>query len=539
MLRRLIVRLFGLARRRRASFLNMMHGYRALKKAGRLDVIAEVKHALTVTPLGLAPGHLSPLLFGGALESGELAVRQYLLLRIGGLDLNGALLIALAMPEKGVVFPLPKPWRRTIEEHGFKVNHWLSAVLWAGYVLILFCYGCLRIAQIFLDGFRHKTDAYMPDEQHVYFADLSASNLPQNRETIVGHDIISWYLQWDYRKTDITGIRHNVRGGEPFQKNDVWIRAQSGPLPSLSGLNEVARYLAWSMKAMITSLFDMFRFRWWHALLLNQAALVAQARVARTEKLACEYFFHNSAWIYRPLWTYELERHGIRTWLYFYSTNIEGFKKEAGYSHVAYGYEAMSWPRYIVWDAWQKDFIERVALGNPEVIEAGEVWFSDNDQAVPNGDGHVVGVFDITPHRTSLYITLGLEIELYVSDVVNRFLDDILSCSAEHGYRAAWKRKRNVGKLVHPIHREYIKTIANLDALMMIDPDISAFRLIDACEIVVSMPFTSTALIARNRGKPSAYYDPTGLIQKDDHAAHGIPVLTGKDELRAWIGMHT
>jgi hypothetical protein len=49
------------------------------------------------------------------------------------------------------------------------------------------------------------------------------------------------------------------------------------------------------------------------------------------------------------------------------------------------------------------------------------------------------------------------------------------------------------------------------------------------------MPFTSTALIARNMGKPSIYYDPTGNLQKDDRAAHGIPIVSGVSELETWL----
>jgi polysaccharide biosynthesis PFTS motif protein len=49
------------------------------------------------------------------------------------------------------------------------------------------------------------------------------------------------------------------------------------------------------------------------------------------------------------------------------------------------------------------------------------------------------------------------------------------------------------------------------------------------------MPFTSTALIGRELGKPSIYYDPFGQIQKDDRAAHGIKVVTGEKELHDWM----
>ncbi len=73
------------------------------------------------------------------------------------------------------------------------------------------------------------------------------------------------------------------------------------------------------------------------------------------------------------------------------------------------------------------------------------------------------------------------------------------------------------------------------DKMINVDPDTSAYKLIEKCSAVISMPFTSTALIARELGKPSCFYDPTGLIQRDDRASHGIPIMIGRDELQAWL----
>ena len=68
-----------------------------------------------------------------------------------------------------------------------------------------------------------------------------------------------------------------------------------------------------------------------------------------------------------------------------------------------------------------------------------------------------------------------------------------------------------------------------------VKPSIPAEEIIEKCIATVSMPFTSTAIIAKSMGKPSIFYDPTGMIKKDDLAAHGIEVLTNKSELNKWI----
>ena len=46
------------------------------------------------------------------------------------------------------------------------------------------------------------------------------------------------------------------------------------------------------------------------------------------------------------------------------------------------------------------------------------------------------------------------------------------------------------------------------------------------------MPFTATAIIGKELGIPSIYYDASGVLEQTIH--HGIPVLKNKDELNRW-----
>jgi polysaccharide biosynthesis PFTS motif protein len=79
--------------------------------------------------------------------------------------------------------------------------------------------------------------------------------------------------------------------------------------------------------------------------------------------------------------------------------------------------------------------------------------------------------------------------------------------------------------------------LSSLENFVKIDPAVSASDMIEKCSAVISMPFTSTALLGRAAGKPSIYYDPIGLIQKNDPAAHGIPIVSGEEELNKWISV--
>ncbi len=95
--------------------------------------------------------------------------------------------------------------------------------------------------------------------------------------------------------------------------------------------------------------------------------------------------------------------------------------------------------------------------------------------------------------------------------------------------------KRNVGSKVHPSYVNTINSLSNSDNYLEIDPDTAATALIAHCIGVISALFTSIARIGRDLGKPSVYYDTHGVCEKEDRAAHGIPVVSGRMELFAWL----
>ena len=119
-------------------------------------------------------------------------------------------------------------------------------------------------------------------------------------------------------------------------------------------------------------------------------------------------------------------------------------------------------------------------------------------------------------------------------DMANQFLTDIQSVLDGMNISMIHKQKRKSSF----IHKKYISRINSLNQNVKyfeMNPDIDAHSIIKKTKASISVPFTTTAVIANQEGKPSVYYDPTNIIQKDDRAAHGIQILNGIDELRVWM----
>ena len=163
-------------------------------------------------------------------------------------------------------------------------------------------------------------------------------------------------------------------------------------------------------------------------------------------------------------------------------------------------------------------------------------YFHVHDLAqLTNIPSNAVAIFDVQPVRDSFYSSLALDFDYYTPQVANKFLMDIQEVLSDSSFVMALKRKREVGKLAHPKYRACLNELERKKNFLSIDPNIDALSLIKNCNLVISMPYTSTALLGRSVGKPSIYYDPFGLLQSNDRTAHGIPIIQGKDMLRAWI----
>ncbi|MFC1747413.1 polysaccharide biosynthesis PFTS motif protein [Pseudomonadota bacterium] len=513
-----------------------MRGYRHLKASGDLARLTGVKEELTRTDLKSINTRVSKLMFGAGRCDSEIATRQYMLIRVCGLGLNKALLASLSAPGASVVYPLPSEWIDIVKKHGFTVSRTQCLIRWYGYVFLILGYGALKSLERIFSSAKEIVSPSLPKlGKFVYFEMLSKANLPQPAKDGRSFDVISWYLGNANSFNDLDSICHSVKGADSSAVEGVQVLSvPSGVLP-LSSSSGLLRYVGWCFAAIFLAVFDLLRGRWWHAFMFNEASQAAIQRMQSPNLLAAEYMFHNSNWIYRPLWTYEVVQRGAEITFYFYSTNIEPFKSPDGYRNYPYGLKAISWPRCLVWDEYQARYIHGATDGRVETQVVGPVWFHTSSEEMPPTNVDGIALFDVTPYRASLYVTLGVDPEYYLPETSNKFAEDSYRLAVKNGCSIFWKRKRDVGKLAHPKYTAVVDKLSERDGVVVVDTNVSAFRVIEASELVISLPFTSTAQIAQELGKPTCYYDPTGMVQKDDLAAHGIPIISGPNELDEWI----
>ncbi|MEO8171637.1 MAG: polysaccharide biosynthesis PFTS motif protein [Sediminibacterium sp.] len=514
----------------------MLRGYRYLRDTNQLALLRDINEQLAHATLIHNTKTVSVHIFGAAAEKADLVLRQYMMRRVAGINLNKVLLIALGDPTYKISYPLPVAWRNILRKNAFSVSGFFSALYWRAYLVYTCTTGVGKwfrtLVQNSKAGFREVENFGKP---YVFFSGLQKNNLPAYDADGKSFDVFSWYLQANGRNASAQVLCHAIPDAGDIKTKNVLIKSLPNQFPPLRGFVLQLRALFWFLKALGIAFFHFFTGRWWNTLLFSEAVTASFVRLLPANKLAADYMFHNSEWLYRPLWTYDAERAGARIALYFYSTNIESFLRADGSSKQTGSWNIINWPVYFVWDQYQADFLKREVENIGEIFITGNVWFSSNAEQVPVLHNKSIAVFDIAPCRPSFYVTLAQPLEYYTLTTAISFMEDIREPAAQCGYQLVIKQKRTMGTLIEKRYKSYIDRISGVKEILVVNPEISASRLIDKCDAVISMPFTSTALIGKELGKPSVYYDPTGMIQKNDPGAHGIMVLSKQQELKEWL----
>ena len=507
----------------------IMRGYSTLKKNNSLSLLSKVKHILEDCQDINFERDLNSI-FKYKYNIPSISVKQYIFQRvIYNTFLNESILYSYGS-NNSLSFPIPRLWQKSIADNGIYISFVRSTFLWAILVMKFWLKGVYIYFKKINSYFFFKGNKYQKNNySHIY--GLSESNFFTHIGKNEAFDTISWFVQNRLEENENILV-HNVSNVKDYKNKNVNVVFSRNETPEVTNKLLTIKFFLFGFYLIIDSFFRLFVGNWGRAIMLGELLKALEVHYVNKPELPHECFFSNSEWIYRPLWTYIAENKGVKISFYFYSTNISSFKTESGYPKQNFSWNLSSWPNYLVWDDYQKDFVNREIKFKKNIEIVGPIWDSDCIEEIPEKIKNGIAVFDIQPTRESVYQVLGLENEYYRSENVCKFIKDINKVFGSGKHNIVFKQKRYIGNRES---KKYSGVVSNLSKNMIIvDSCISAIRVIDACDCVISFPFTSTAILGLNANKTSMYYDPTGEIQKDDRAAHGVPVISGFEELKIW-----
>ncbi len=512
---------------------SIMRGYDILKKSNRLSLIDNVRNRITEQALNPSTKEITILKNEVAVRDHQVVIQQYLIEQLLTLSFNKSVLFTVATGKK-LVYPLPSSWQNILSENDIKPNCFICTVLFYKYIFTNGLAGCAEFLWQTLRSFKRSIKvAYSDLGEYVFFEALQPSNLPDVSGDYE-YGIVSTYVK-KFPKPDLVDfVCHTVQQKSGLVINGKQTRAIPSPIPPLSFNINFFLFLAIGSRYFLMSLFDVFRGQWQTMLMLREKMKSLAFRFGSNNKKAKQFLFHNSGWIYRPLWTYVAENLGASIVFYFYSVNCERFKRDGRYpDRMTNSWAITTWPEYLVWDSYHADFVRRVIKRENKATVVGSVSFIHSSKKLEYSSERFISIFDVQPMRQTFYNTLAVDTEYYVPEVANSFLEDVIKTARNSGFSVIIKRKREIGKYINSEYRSKIESYGKLPDCVFVDPSIPAEEIIKKSILVISMPFTSTAILAKEFGKPGVYYDPSGVIEKEDRAAHGIKILSTIKELSA------
>ena len=527
------------------SFLNFykrkyihtsMRGYKHALRNGKLEDLRRFESSLCSLRLPIKPNITDFIIFGPKYKSIELVARQYLLQYISGDKMRRAIMHTYASQSGKLIFPMPPIWQEYFSETLGPVKRIESTILW--YIFILFCFlrSIVFILKLVFYGLCLNKDTVNDYSSSAYFFGLRPNNLPVAINSCDGHDVCSWYARSSFRRSYINTVYHDVFTSSSNNFDDLSVKFKRKPYLNLTGIKHSFYFILWAVSSVLIALISLLMGNWSNALLLGEAAKAFIISLSKTDHSLTQHFFHYSRAIYRPLWSYFAESKGAEILCYFYSTYSD-LSLHGNLSTQLNEWGPSSWSRFLVFDKYNSLIFARDLLLQIPTQIVGIITFSDSSEVLPPLPNPSVLILDISPHRSAR--TFGIsQVYEYIGSNPNfhqRFLSDITIVLSNCGIDAYLKRKRNIdNKLTNSSYISTIKHLCATRGLNILSPDLCLARTTTNFKASISQPFTSAALAFFNSGIPSIYYDPFCVLDKSDPGAHGVPVISGVDELANW-----
>jgi len=227
----------------------------------------------------------------------------------------------------------------------------------------------------------------------------------------------------------------------------------------------------------------------------------------------------NSNYMSQPLWMRKRPEKKFSTHMVWYSQNS---------APIISTHDPIAAPlpnfRHIDVDhmwVWTEGFREFLfGLGcNAEFHVVGPiVWQIPESVPRKKNQSIKIAVFDVAPLPISVGEKIGLVWNYYCNETAMNFIQDIVAAKNEldklvlHKINIVLKHKRIHTDVRDDNYIDFVDFLSRSGDIEKVPPDANIYGLINSCDIVIIMPYSSPAYIASELGKQSIYYDPTGAV---------------------------
>lgn len=239
-------------------------------------------------------------------------------------------------------------------------------------------------------------------------------------------------------------------------------------------------------------------------------------------------------------------RFGVPSMMVFYSANVSYAHPPARYAGPATRLEPeirfIVADRITMWSDTMTEAFRSAGYSSTRLIETGPVVLARQQDFTPTsryatgkaGEMVRIGIFDVSVQRPQRRFEMGYGQLIYNADYAATFFRDIFEAArARYGDRFVIVRK--LKRALSAIHNDDLD-FSRLPPATIIgrDPAESLWKVLEAVDLVLCMPFTSLAYLADQYGIPAAYYDPSGTVVRSPLGGRAA-LLSGRAALDSWL----
>jgi polysaccharide biosynthesis PFTS motif protein len=239
-------------------------------------------------------------------------------------------------------------------------------------------------------------------------------------------------------------------------------------------------------------------------------------------------FFNNPKIISKPSWLeYNESKKKNSVIFYFYSINIFPIinKKIEKNSDVT-GLFCSTWKIFWIWNVGQLNWLNSNIKNSFSHRFINPFSWEGSKIKVPSYQNKkIITIFDVPPKKLFTISQLVNPYNHYNFNFCIRFLKDIIYNPAIKNNIIFLKIKRDyLGIDIR--YKNFLEKVSRNKNVRVYYNEISPTSLIRKSNLVISIPFTTPALVAKFFRKKSFYYNPYLLIKKSRYYPEGIKIVT-------------
>jgi len=452
---------------------------------------------------------------------------------VNNIHFNDKLIFSLCLND-AFYYPLPKSCLKIIEQNGVKINYFKSKLLWELFIFSNFFFNIIKLFYNFINIFKLKfkneknsTLIYLDSMPYIDFDKSDDKNLLNFYEWLAN------FLNKNYKiNNKIVFIHDNKKILD--KKNNYTSNFEVKFLKEYFylGLN-IKNYVL----AIYNSFLIIFKYGFKFTLILDE--IIKYKYIEKDKSILPHFaFFNNGNMTLQPMWSkLKNKLNEEMSFVFFYSTNIIPVVDKPKDCPNLYGFRLHSWDNYIFLNDNQRDWVEFSSKRKfKSTVINDYIPFEGKNTVIPATRKKRIAIFDVPPRDIFRFYNYYHMYNIYSLDFCTKFFRDVTSAIVDtlDDVEIFYKIKRNLSETSND-YKKLIFEKKKENNFHFFSEEISAQSLINSCDALISIPYTSTAYIGEKLKKPSIYYFPGDKKLDTSYFSNNIDQINNKDELILWL----